>query len=510
MKQRAASTRIIINTAAQYSRSVINIVVSLYSARLILNALGVNDYGIYSLVAGIVTLLSFLSNSLVITTQRFISFHQTKSTQEQLKHVFTNSLFIHIVIAIVVVTILEAIGPFLFDGFLNIAPERIQAASTVYHFVIIMVITTLLMSPFRALLVSHENIVFTSFIEVCASFIKLGIALWLTYHGNEKLILYAALLTIITLFEMAAYMAYDFIHYPECSLPQRKHFDKTIVKSIFGFAGWTLWSQGCTIGRVQGISIVINKFFGTVVNAAYGIGMQVNGAISFVSSSITNAFNPQIMKAAGAGDHSKMIKLASLSCKYSFLLEAAVVVPLFIFCPIILNIWLEQVPDYAIMFCRVILVTSLVDLTTIGLGSVNQALGNIKRYSLYLNSIKLFTIPIIIILLLYGVNLNFAMWTYPAIELFVAILRIPFMKKQTGLNIAQFCRNVFYCIPLPFILCLICYYFEIRYINGPFDIVLSVLVTTIIYFISIYYFALNKDEKLRVNNLLKSIKHNLK
>lgn len=421
-----ASTRIIINTAAQYIRSVINIVVSLYSARLILNALGVEDYGIYSLVAGIVTLLSFLSNSLVVTTQRFISFHQTKSSKDELKLVFSNSLMIHIILAISVITILQIIGPFLFDGFLNIDPERIFAAKLVYQFVIVMVIITLLMSPFKALLVSHENIVYTSAIEVCACFIKLGIAIFLTYYGHEKLILYAALMTLISLFEMISFIWYDFRYYQECILPSKYHIRRKIIKSIFGFAGWTLWSQGCIIGRVQGVAIVLNKFFGAVINAAYGIGLQVNGAVSFVAASISNAFNPQIMKAAGEGDNEKMFVLAFKSCKYSFLLETIVVVPLFVFCPIVLRLWLGNVPEYAVIFCRIIVLTTLVDLITNGLGSAIQALGNIRQYSLILNTLKLSTIPILIGLLIYGVDVTIAIWIYPFIELSVSILRLPF------------------------------------------------------------------------------------
>lgn len=497
-----ASNRILLNTGAQYARSVINIFVSLYSARLILNALGVNDYGIYSLIAGVVSLLSFLSASLVITTQRFISFHQGKGNAEKLRIIFSNSLYIHFGLSIIVILLLEALSPFLFGGFLNISPDRLGAAKIVYQCVVGMVTISLLSSPFKALLISHENIVYTSITEIFSCFIKLGIAIWLTYFGNEKLILYASLLMIISIFEALSYIIYDFIHYPECSIPKRKHIDKTVIRSMFGFAGWTLWSQGCIIGRVQGVSIVVNKFFGTVINAAYGIGMQVNGAISFISASISNAFSPQIVKAAGCDDRQHMFHLATLSCKYSFLLSAAVVVPLFVFCPLVLHLWLGVVPEYATLFCRIILLSTLVDLSTMGLGTANQALGNIRNYSIYLNSLKLLTIPIIICGLLLKIDLKYVMWTYPLLELTVAMIRLPFLKASIGLDVTRFVKSALIPISIPTLVICVMYHYESFIVDNFFKLVISVIITTLCYLSVIYLFSMSKAERDKIRKLL--------
>lgn len=502
LQPKQASNRIILNTGAQYIRSIINIVVSLYSARLILNALGVSDFGIYSLIAGVVSLLSFLSNSLVVTTQRFISFHQTRSSSNTLTKVFANSLLIHFVLACVVLGILETVGPFLFNGFLNISSDRIYAAREVYQCVVVMVVITLISSPFRALLIAHENIVYTSIVEVVNCLLKLAIALWLTFYGEEKLILYSKLLLGLSIFEMLAFAVYDMYHYQECRAPKRSYVDFEIIKSVFGFAGWTLWSQLCIVGRVQGVAIVVNKFFGTAVNASYGIGMQVNGAVSFVSASISNAFSPQIVKAAGEQDYNKMFQLATLSCKYSFLLESLVVIPLFIFCPIVLNVWLGEVPEDAVLFCRMILLTSLVDLLTMGLGTANQAIGDIKSYSLSINSLKLMTIPILIVFFLGGYSLKVAMWVYPTIELMVALIRLPFLKSNIGLDVSRFVKDVFFAVSIPIFGLIFIDVLQLLWIDVFWKLLVSIAISTILYSTLIYFFSFTEGEKKKVKSFI--------
>lgn len=275
MLQTRPSSRIILNTGAQYNRSIINIIVGLYSARLILAALGVEDFGIYALVASVISLLLFLSNSLAVTTQRFISFNQTSSVTEfKRKQIFSNSLAIHLTISVILIVFLEVVGLFLFDGFLNIAESRIHSAKIVYQCVIFMELCTLLSSPFKALLIAYEK------------------------------------------------------------------------------------------------------------------------NIGFVSTSLNNAYSPQIMKLAGENRMAEMFSLEQKYCKYSFL-QSIIIVPLFFFCPIILGVWLEKVPQYSVIFCRMIILTSLADLLTVGLNTCIQATGRIKYNSLSLNSLKLMTIPVI-------------------------------------------------------------------------------------------------------------------
>lgn len=504
LQTRPSSSRIILNTGAQYVRAIINIIVGLYSARLILAALGVDDFGIYTLVASVISLLSFLSNSLAVTTQRFISFNQASSVTEfKRKQIFSNSLAIHFAISVILIVLLEFVGLFIFDGFLNIAESRIHSAKIVYQCVVFMVLCTLLSSPFKALLIAYENIVFISLVEIISCFLKLGIAFYITYYGTDKLIIYSALLMGISVVEFIIYMIFDKSHYAECVFIRKQYINKSVVGSLLGFAWWTIWSQICIIGRLQGVAIILNRFFGTAVNAAYGISLQVNGVICFVSTSLNNAYSPQIMKLAGENRLEEMFNLVQKYCKYSFLLQSIIIIPLFFFCPIVLDVWLEKVPQYSIIFCRMIVLTSLVDLLTFGLNTCIQAMGKIKYYSLSLNSLKLMTIPIMIILLFLGVKLEIAIATYPLIEFITALLRIPFARIQLGLDVRLFFKEVFCREFIPFVVVVIFYCIAYFIVETFIDVIVVSILLSVIYIGLIYMFALNQREQSYIKTQLR-------
>ena len=226
------SNRIIVNTLAQYVRTIINMVLSLYSSRLVLNILGVDDYGVYSLVAGVVSMLSFLTNSLVGSTQRFLSVSQGKGNMERLKEVFNNSLILHIALGFIVAIILFALTPFIFDGFLNIPNGSIEVAKELYILVVLMVYISFIASPYRALLVSHENIVYTSIIDVIDGILKVGLVLLLPYIPINKLLAYGLIMLCIQLVNLLAFMTYSHLKYEECCWPKLRLFSFSLTLSI--------------------------------------------------------------------------------------------------------------------------------------------------------------------------------------------------------------------------------------------------------------------------------------
>lgn len=500
-----ASTRVIVNTIAQYSRSLISIIVALYSTRLVLAALGVHDYGIYSLVAGVVAMLSFISNALVSTTQRFLSYHQGKGDLRVLYKLWGNIIVLHLVFSLVLIGILEAVGPFLFNGFLNIAPERIPSAKVVYQCCIFMVTISFLNAPFLALLISHENIIYSSVIQIIDSFLRLGIAFIITYFGTEKLILYVTLLCGISVFDILSYSIYTFRKYPECVVPRRSHLDKKVIKEMTSYLVWIVYSTGCVVGRTQGCAIVLNKFFGTIVNTAFGIAQQVSGAISFVSSSLLNAINPQIVKAEGSGDRKRMFSLAMTASKFSFFLLSMVVLPLVTFMPQIIRLWLGETPEYVVTFCRVILITSLCDQITLGLGTANGAIGNVRPYSLTVNSLKLLTVPLLLLLLWRKVNIYYAIWIYAVMELVCALCRIPFLHYSGGLNIREYVMTVFKPLTIPFLFfCLSYLIIRIIPINFFLNLILAIP-TTCIYLTIFYKIGLTTQEKEITDKILRKV-----
>lgn len=496
------STRLLVNTAAQYIRTIINIVLSLYSTRIILQALGIGDYGIYTLIAGVVSMLAFMTNAMVTTTQRFLSYHQTKSTLETQQEIFGNSLLMHLIFSILVLILLEAVGLFLFNGFLNIIPERIPAAKIVYQCAIAMILCSFITAPYKALLISHENLVYISIVDVLDGILKVVVAFLLLAIDSDKLILYGYLMISIYILNLVAFMVYDIRNYKECVIPKLRNFNKEYLKAMSSFVGWQIYSTGCVIGRTQGTAIILNKFFGTVINAAFGIALQVSGAVNFISSALVTAINPQIVKAEGSGNRKKMFELAEVASKFSFLLLAMVIIPISFILPDILKIWLDKFPEGSVLFCKVILYTALIDQITYGLISANQAIGNIGPYALTINTIKILTVPCLWILLMLGIDLKIAIWSYAVIELICALSRLPFLRHSGGLNIEHFINNVFVKIIFPSAFIVFGYTLLHNLVNNFYVYMIGIVPITIIYLFIIYNFSLNLQEKTILRGLI--------
>ena len=502
-----SSTRVIVNTSAQYIKTFVNVILTLYSTRLILQVLGVDDFGIYTLLAGVISMLSFATNALATTTQRFLSYHQGKSTVEEQKNIFANSFYIHVFLGVITFLVLISLTPFLFDGFLNIPDERLQASIVTYLIVIAIVLATFFSSPFRAVLISHENIVYLTIIDVIDGILKLVLAIVLAFITYDKLVGYALFLLGIQIFNLLAIGIYALYSYPECVLPNFKRVKRDYIKQISSFAGWTIYSIGCVIGRTQGIAIIINKFFGAIVNAAYGLGFQISGYVNFMSESLLNAIRPQIMRAEGENERNRMLMLAEMASKYSFFLLSCLAVPCVVEMETLLTLWLKDVPEYSVLFCRMVLIASIADSTTCGLIVANQAIGNVKQYSLIVNSTKLATLPVSLILIWIGYPIYTIAICFVFFELLCAILRIPFVSKTGNLDIIQFCKNVFIRMIVPttiFILAIIAckYLFTFK-----FSFILTFIVPNVLYLTSFYIFGMAQEEKYIIKKIFKINNH---
>lgn len=254
--------RIVINTVAQYSRSIINIILSLYSTRLILAALGVSDFGIYSIIGGVVAMLGFITNALVVTTQRYVSFHYGQEDMDAVRKVFSNSLLIHAVFAIVLSLILFLLKDVVIYHWIKIPLDRIAAAENVYLFTIAILAITILIAPYKAVFIARENIVYISIVEVLDGFLKLFLAVYITYSTFDRLVLYAAMMVFIQLCNLLAFSLYAIKKFGECSLGgRRKDISSSCILNLLGFAGWTTYGAGVVVFRNQGIAIMLNNFF---------------------------------------------------------------------------------------------------------------------------------------------------------------------------------------------------------------------------------------------------------
>ena len=495
--------RIIVNTAAQYTRTVINVCLSLYSTRLVLAALGQTDFGIYSVVAGIVSMLSFATNALVSTTQRYLSFYHGTGDKDKVFQVFGNSVLLHLLIAVGLLGIFAAFYMPVIHHFLHIEPERLNAAAWVYFATVLMLCLSFVTAPFRALFIARENIVYISVIDVTEGVFRLLVAIFLTYIAHyDKLITYAWLLVGISLFDLLAYAVYSLSRYDECHMPRIREWNREYIAGLSGFAGWTMYSTGCIIARTQGIAILLNRAFGSALNAAYGIALQVNGATAFIAQSIANSMSPQIVKAAGQGLQAKVLSLSQAASKYAVTLFSLIAIPLIAEMDTVLNIWLGNPPEYTTVFCQFILISCICDQMTMGLTIANQATGKIKYYSLIINTVKLLTLPAAFVCLHMGLPCTSVMWCYLAFECICAAIRLPYIKIVQGLSIRNYFRTVISRVVVPITVSTVYCVLVIRYVQSDYRLLLTVAGSAILYSACAWLVVLSKDERLVLQHML--------
>lgn len=496
------SKRIAVNTAAQYVRTIINLILSLYSSRLVLNTLGVEDYGIYSLVAGVVSMLSFLTNSLVGSTQRFLSVSQGKGILENLKVVFGNSLLLHILLGAVITLILEFLAPFIFDGFLNIPADRIDVAEVLYQQVIWMVYISFIASPYKALLVSRENIVYTSVIDVLDGVLKVLLVLGLPYVNADKLMSYGWILFAIQCFNLFAYMIYSHINYEECVVPRLRNFNWKFIKELSGYTGWVVYSSAAIAFRNQGLAIVLNRVIGPVINAAYGIGSQISGMLAFVSSSFNNAISPQLMASEGKGNRERMWKLATVNSKVSFLLLSMVGIPAMFEMPELLKLWLGDVPQNTVYFGCTFLMMQTVDQWSGGLGLANRAMGNIGKYTLVTYTPKLLVVPLSFVVLKQHMSLMTVCGIMLFFEALCMFLRIHLLRNTDGFSPKEYCRTVILKSLPPCVVSSAVCYMLISLLSFRFRFLITFASSVVVFIITAYVVSLSKEERQGVNRVI--------
>lgn len=505
-----SNTRLIVNTLAQNVRTIINIVLSLYTTRIAMKALGVSDYGIYMLVAGIVSLLSYVSNTLIVTTQRFLSYAAGAADREEARNVFANSYLIHCFLGVALAVIFISLTPWIFGHLINIPPEKTEEARIAYYLVTATVIITFITSPFRALLISHENIVYISIVDVLDGVLKLGLIFTLFLVDTWRLPLYALLITCVMLFNFIMLAGYSHFHYEECCLiPRLKSWNKAICRKLVGFATWTIYGMACIYTRSQGVAVILNRAFGTLANAAYGIAVQVYGSIQFLSSAIRNAIAPQIIKAEGEGNRPKAIHLTLIASKYSFLLLSLASVPLIAEMPILLRLWLHDVPENAVFFCRMMLIASLCDQATVSLGILNQAIGRIRNYTLVTFTVKVLCLPVGVLCLHLGMGISSIMVACILFEFISAIIRLPFLMRTAGLKLHDFVKGVLFPLTVPTLAMLFSAWTVCALVPpASWRFLLTGLISTAFGLSAIWLFAMAPSEQQHIRSLIiKRIRH---
>ncbi|MEP2278093.1 hypothetical protein [Maribacter sp.] len=499
------ANRVIVNTAILYGRMLLTVGVSLYSTRLILEALGSADYGIFELVGGIIAVLAFLKNTMATSTQRFLSFYQGKNDKEGQKSVFVNSLVMHIVVGLLIVVVLALLESYLFENFLNIAAGRIYSAKIVYRTMLASLLFSMINVPFMGTLVAHENLLFVAVVNIFEALFKLAIAFVLISLQDNKLITYSYLIAALALVTLLFYIGFCFKKYDECSLQNIK-IDKKQIKELSSFTGWNLFGALCGLGRTQGMAVLLNVFFGTVINAAYGIANQLAAQMYFLSATMLRALNPQIMKSEGVDDRERMLRLSMIASKFGFFLVAIIAIPSIFEMPQILKFWLKEVPEYTTIFAQFILMAILINQLTIGLQSALQATGKIKFYQTVVGGVILMTLPVAYIFLKMGFPPYYVFVSYLCLEVVGVILRIWITKKIAGLSVPLYLNRVLVKSFFPTICSLLICWLITRNIHFEYRFLITGVASALVLLISIYFKGLYLDEKILLQKAIKIIK----
>lgn len=386
-------TRVAKNTFYLYAKMGITMFVSLYTTRLVLNALGAEDFGIFSIVGGAIAMLGFLNAAMASATQRFMSFSEGEGDKEKQKKIFNISFVLHLGIGLAMGFILLLAGWFFFHGILNIPPHRVAAAQVVYGSLIISTVFTVMSVPYEAVLNARENMLYYSLVGILEAFLKLGVAFVVVWTAGDKLIWYGALMAGIPLITLTIMRIYCHKTYEECTIAPKTYWDKGLMKEMKSFAGWNLMNTTVIMISANGQGVILNSFFGTIVNTAQGIAGQLNGQLQVLASGMLKALNPTMGKSAGAKNHELLIWSTNIGAKYATTLFLILATPIFLETPFFLKIWLGKTPEWVVVFLRFQLVKSFVEFQFLTVMGYLNVLGQIKKLNFWSITFNILQLP---------------------------------------------------------------------------------------------------------------------
>jgi len=443
----STASRVAKNTMFLYGKMAITVGISLYTTRLILGALGAADFGIFNLVAGTIAMLGFLNASMAVATVRFMAYAEGAGDRALQREIFNVGFFIHLGLALLVGVVLYAAGHFFFNGFLKIPPGRLVAAHTVYYFMILSTMVTVMSVPYDAAINANEHFFLYAIVGVGQSLLTLSAALIVVHTMSDKLVTYGWLMASINVIVLATYRIYCHRKYDECRINYRLYFKKAVFREMFSFSGWQFLTLSVQMVSMYGMGIVLNRFFGALLNAAQGVAGQISGQLAAFSNTMIKALNPAIVKSEGAGDRQRMHRATMTGAKMSFFLNMMFFVPFIIEADYILSIWLKHVPQWSVIFTKLVLVQTLIEAFSTPLNSAINAEGHLKKVSLTRTMNYALLLPLIWLFFRLGYP-PFAMWL---VSIFIAATGLSilmyFAHKQCGITMwTYFLRTITPCL----------------------------------------------------------------
>lgn len=483
-----------------YIRMLLSMVVSLYTSRVVLNTLGVEDYGIYNVVGGVVVLFSFLNNAMASATQRFLNFELGRQNLLEVKRVFSMSMTAHIFIALFVLLLSETIGLWFFSTQLNLPQNRIGAAGWVYQMSIFTCCFSILRIPYNASVIAYEKMSFFAYVSVLEGLLKLAIVYLLVLWNIDKLILYAILTLVVTIITNVIYQVYCKLKFEICSY--FIFWDSLLFKKIISFSGWSLFGSLANMSAQQGVNFLLNVFYGVTVNAAVGIANQVSSAVYGFISNFQTAFNPQIVKSYAAGEKEYFFNLIFQTSKYSYFLLFMLSLPVLICTSFVLEIWLGIVPEYAVDFTRLMILFFLCDAISAPLWISVQATGKIRNYQILMASIIMLNFPLSFWALKSYMPVYSVFFIRLIINVLTFVVRIVYLKYKIGLSVEAYLRKVVAIVFVISLLSLPLPLFVSIYLEGWYRFILSSSLSIVIVLSLIYWIGLNDFERDFIKRLI--------
>ena len=437
----SANKRIAKNTLVLYVRMLFTMGISLFTSRVILQTLGVEDYGISSVVGGVISMFTFINAAMVSSTQRYLNFELVRGDANQLRSVFSTSLQIHALIALAIIVLSETVGLWFLNEKLVIPEARMNAAMWVYQCSILSCAVSIMSTPYNAVIVAHEKMSAFAYISILDVSLKLLVVYLLVVLPFDKLIILSILTLLVQLFIRYIYTLYCHRHFPESYFQFR--FNKTLFKEMFGFAGWSFWGNLAAILYTQGLNMMLNIFFGPIVNAARGIAVQVQSAVQQFVGGFQTALNPQITKNYASNNLPQMHSLMFRSARFSFLLLFFLSLPVLMETNFILTLWLKTVPDDAVIFTQIMICISLIYTTANPCVIANQATGKVKIYQMVVGGILLLILPISYVVLKLGAPAYSVFIVHFCIESVAQFSRMYMLRKLIHLPLWQYMKNIY-------------------------------------------------------------------
>jgi len=492
-----------------FIRMMLVVGVGLYTSRVVLRVLGVEDFGTYNLVGTIVVMFSFLKQALTNATYRFLAFDLGAGIKENLQRTFSMSINVHLLLMLVIVLLSEIVGPWYIGSKMQISPDRVHAAQCVFQFSLLTFAIGTIKTPFNSLIVAHERMDFYALTSIIEVLMKLGVVYLLVIFPFDKLILYGFLLTCVSVILFVWMVLYCRRNFEECRYT--KVWDKGLLKKLVNYSGLSLVVNMVDVAVGQSIGIFFNQFYGLVANAGYGIATNVNSHLNQFVSSFSQSYNPQIIKSYAAGQYEYFHKLINTASKISFLLYFSVAFPILFNIDYILEIWLVDPPKFSAEFLYCIAIHSIFDALGAPMWNSVHATGDIKVHQWMMAAIKIMNIPISYLLLSNGYPVISVLIVYALLNIICWFVRTLYLRKLIDFNAGFYFKDVvlklIFVVVISVTLTVIC---SGRISNPLMKLIVSTLFFEVVYLPLLYFLALNVSERSLVNKLVQGVINKIK